>query len=264
MKHGYNRKLVVLLEIVVLLMGVILLLVYRMLPAESQWRAVSLNLGTAFAGASLLAMLFTFFGADTLSLIEQSLGWKQQAYGLGLEAVHLDIGNESIFDLFPRAHTVDMIYNTAKNTCHRYGKRLADAMVDNGCRVRLLVSDPDSAIWQDSHIANGLCPGTNIRGEIDDVLKHLDILMKEISEQHKRPRGGSLEVRAYPCLPTSSIVIVDGEIVRHTPYLPYRHSSEVPAFDITSLRGGVLFNHYQDTFNRMWDRSNKILMRVEF
>jgi hypothetical protein len=107
-------------------------------------------------------------------------------------------------------------------------------------------------------VVNALCPGTDIRQEVKDVISHIDILINEL-KQHEPPlKAGSIEVRAYPFVPTCSIVIVDGEVGRHTPYLPYSHSSEVPVYDVTHKKGHCLLEQYQDTFNRVWSRSKTI------
>jgi hypothetical protein len=133
------------------------------------------------------------------------------------------------------------------------------AIINRGCKVRILISDPDNPIWSNQKIMNGLCPGTDIPGEIKDVLNRVQLAISEL-EQHSPPlRSGSLELRMYPCAPTNSIVIVDDEIARHTPYLPYSHSSQVPIYDVTRDRGGELFSSFRRTFDRAWVQSKPVL-----
>jgi hypothetical protein len=213
--------------------------------------------------STLLSLLHSAFGTDIPTLVEQRLGFKQQVYDMGLETIHLHIGDETIFDRFEHARSVDMMYNTAKNACYRYGSRLAQAIATRGCIVRILISDPENIIWKSEAVINGLCPGTDIPGEVRDVMSRLDLLMNELKQCEPPLKAGSLEVRMYSCVPTSSIVIVDGEIARHTPYLPFAHSSDVPIYDMTRERGGQLFAQYQNTFNRVWVRSRPVL-KVEF
>src|SRR5918912_1271741 len=83
-----------------------------------------------------------------------------------LTAIHLHIGDEAIFDRFERARSIDLLYNTGKNTCHRYLDRIEQALITRGCKVRMLISDPNSSAWGNELLLSGLCPGTDIKGEI--------------------------------------------------------------------------------------------------
>lgn len=131
------------------------------------------------------------------------------------------------------------------------------------CNIRLLVSNPESPIWKIDDVCNGLCPGTNIPAEVEDVTKRVRMLGEEIKKRRPVAKGGSIEVRKYKCAPTGSIVIVDGQIARFTPYLPYAHSSEVPNYDVVKERGGVFFSQIQRTFDSVWERFEPIV-RIEF
>jgi hypothetical protein len=65
-------------------------------------------------------------------------------------------------------------------------------------------------------------------------------------------------------MPTGSIVTVDGRVARHTAYLPYINSSEVPFYDAIAQRG-TLFQHYQAAFDRVWlQASGKVAIHENF
>ena len=71
-------------------------------------------------------------------------------------------------------------------------------------------------------------------------------------------RAGSCEVRVYSCAPTCSILVIDSEILQHTPYLPYLHSSQAPTWEVSGSRG-TLLETYMEVFEEVWNRSQPAL-----
>lgn len=263
MIRKWIAKYLLVVQLLLLLLGAMLILLSTIPSASKQLSLALFSLGTAVMSSTFLSLVHSAFGTDIPTLVEQRLGFQRKVYDMGLEAIHLHIGDESIFDQFEHARSIDMMYNTARNATYRYGDRIAHAIATRGCRVRILVSDPENIFWKSEAAINGLCPATNIIGEIGDTISRLKLLMNKL-KQHTPPlKAGSLEVKVYPCAPTCSILIVNDEIARHTPYLPFAHSSEVPIYDAIEERGGQLFAQYQDTFNRVWARSRTVL-KVDF
>lgn len=263
MIRKWISKYLLAVQLLLLLLGGILAILSAISPKGSQLSLALFSLGTAVMSSTLLSMLHSAFGTDVPTLVEQRLNFNRQVYDLGLETIHLHVGDESIFDRFEQARSIDMMYNTAKNVCSRYLDRMEQAISSRGCRIRILVSDPEHAIWSNNTVINALCPGTNIPGELKDVVNRLQLVVDELKRHSPRIKAGSLELRMYQCAPTCSIIIVDGDIARHTPYLPYSHSSEVPIYDVTRERGGALFTHYQRTFDRVWAQS-KTVLKIDF
>lgn len=259
-------KYVWVVQICLLLFGLLLILLSNLNGVFQQggvWSVSFLSIGISVLTTVLLTIIYSVSKTDAASIIEQKLNFQSRVFDMGLDAVHLGIGDESIFDRFPRAHSIDMMYNTAKNCTFRHGNRIENAIITNGCRVRILIADVETKALQDSSVVNALCPGTDIPSELRDVTAHIQ-LIKERLERHFPPlKAGSLELRKYSFVPTNSIVIVDGEVARHTPYLPHYHSSEVPIFDVTKERGGKLFMVYYKVFNEIWDQST-VILKVDF
>lgn len=256
-------KYLLAVQIMLLLFGGILVAFSATAPRDNKLSLGLFGLGIAVMSSTLLSILHSAFGTDLPTLVEQRIGFNRQVYDLGLEAIHLHVGDESIFDRFEQARSIDMMYNTAKNTCHRYMTRIERAITCRGCRVRILVSDPENIIWSNKAVIDGLCPGTDIPGEIKDVVNYLQLTVAELKQHDPPLTAGSLELKTCSCVLTCSIVIVDGDLARHTPYLPYSHSSEVPIYDVTRERGGALFTHYQRAFDRVWARS-KLALKIDF
>lgn len=245
-------------QYLLLLIGVMLVLLSILAPSGSRWSLALFGLGNAVVASTLLALIHSALGTDVRAIVEECLGLQHHLHEMGLEKIHPHIGDEAIFERFWNAHTIDVMYNTAKNATFRYGNRIKHAIATRGCRVRILISDTENPFMNNEAIVHALCPGTDIRQEVKDVIAHINILIDELKHHEPSLKAGSLEVRAYPFVPTCSIVIVDGEVGRHTAYLPYTHSSEVPIYDVTRRKGHCLLEQYQDTFNRVWVRSKTV------
>ena len=244
-------------QLLMLLLGAAFIVLYVTVLSTNRWGLPLNSLGAGMIAATLLSMLHSAFGIDVPSVLEQKLRFNQQLIETGLTALHLHIGDQGIFDRFDRAYAIDMLYNTGKNTCRNYLDRVERALISRGCKVRVLVSDPNNPAWNDESVISALCPGTNIKSEIEDVSNRIKMLVQELQEQ--RLMAGSIELRTFPSQPTGSIVIVDDNFARFTPYLPYSHSAEVPSFDVVSDKGGQLFRAYRNTFERVWARATPLI-----
>jgi len=244
-------------QILMLLLGLAFIVIYVTVLSKNRWGLPLNSLGAGMIAATLLSMLHSAFGIDVPSVLEQKLRFNQQISETGLSAVHLHIGDQSIFERFDRAYSIDLLYNTGKNTCRNYLDRVEQALISRGCKVRILVSNPNNPAWNDDTVINALCPGTNIKSEIEDVSNRINMLVEELRERHLT--SGSVELRTFPSYPTGSIVIVDDNIARFTPYLPYAHSADVPSFDVVSEKGGQLFKAYRNTFDRVWAKATPLI-----
>jgi hypothetical protein len=215
------------------------------------------SLGTSFLASTLLSLLDSLFGTDTPTLIEEKLDFKRRIYNTGLEAVYTT-GDMSFFDKLDQAHSIDLMYNTAKAISHHYGHGIIKAIELHGCKVRLLISNPKNAIWKDPEVCSALALGIDTVNEIKDTLSYLSFLVDDLK---KKPslKNGSIEIRMYTSIPTSSIAIIDGKHARHIPYLPYSNVADSPKDDITKGQEAELFAIYQNTFERVWNKSETVL-----
>jgi hypothetical protein len=177
--------------------------------------------------------------------------------------IHVSIGDDSIFKNLNNAHSIDIMANTSRTFFGKYIGKMANAIVNNGCRVRILLSNPENEIWNYECVNEGLCPGLDIKNEIKQVK---DILENRVNilKEHKPPlKAGSIELKMYSNLPTCSITIINNEVARHIPYLPLAHSGEVPNYDVT--KEGRLFKDYQDAFKRVWENpTSKTAAKMDF
>jgi hypothetical protein len=241
-------------RLLLLLAGVVLVLASSRTQAGTQPSLALFSLGTATITTAFFTIVSSAFGADLPSMIEDRIGFQGATYDLGLERIYTRLGDESIFERFSDAKSIDLMYTTGRTCTHRHGALVVKAIRNKGCTVRILVAHPDNAIFSDTQLITGLCPGTDLHRELKDAITEIELMVEEL-QKSPRPTRGSLELRGYFCPPMNSIAIVDDELVRHTPYLAYDHSSAVPIYEITRVRGGELFGQYRNTFDRVWTRS---------
>jgi hypothetical protein len=253
------RKHSTLVQLCLCMLGILTIITGNSLIENRTLLAPIQAVGVAFVVASLVAIFQDLFEIDIPSQIEQRLNLSGQLREMGLTSVHPCIGDESIFFKFEDARSIDLMYNTAKNTTYRYMNRIKHAIVEQGCAVRILVSDPKNPALQIKQVYDGLCPGTNIVNEVHDVTERISILVDELKNRIPSLRAGSIEIRYFQCAPTGSLVIVDKEMARFTPYIPYAHSSDVPSFDATGVRRGKLVQIYNEAFERIWEKSQPAL-----
>ncbi len=184
-------------------------------------------------------------------------------YDMGLKAICTSAEDDSIFRNMNSAYSIDIMSNTARTFFGKYLGKMEDAIVNNGCRVRILLSNPKNEFWKFKCAKEGLCPGLEIEVEINHVKTMLEKRINSLKE-HKPPlKAGSIEMRMYSNLPTCSITIINNEIARHIPYLPFAHSGEVPNYDVT--KEGKLFKEYQEAFERVWNQStSETVLKMDF
>lgn len=181
---------------------------------------------------------------------------EQEVIGKEVIKIHMSTRDDSIFDKLNEACSIDIMSNTAHGFIKKYSKKMVQAVAENKCNVRILLSNSENVIWKDEAIFNGLCPGTTVRTEISDVLKILKIKTDALKERKKTIQWGYLEVKEYSNVPTCSIINIDNQIVRFTPYLPFAHSTEVPAYDVINQEKSELFHQLQKTFENVWEPKN--------
>lgn len=230
------------------------------------WHLTFFGLGISLTSTALVSLLNHVFRTDLPALLdvntritEERINLNRQILETGLTSVTLGIGDEEIFNRFWLADAIDIMKNTAQDTVHRYAERLESAIRKNGCRVRILISDPANPVWDSEAIVCGICPGKQIPSEIQAVKVRVEQLVNTLKTVPPRPKAGSLELRYLPCLPTCGIVIVDHKIIRHIPYLPYSHSVDVPQFGITKVTGSGLYDRFFETFEKAWGLSQKVV-----
>lgn len=177
--------------------------------------------------------------------------------------IRVSTGDESIFENLNNANSIDIMANTSRTFFGKYIRKMTNAIANNGCRVRILLSNPENEIWNYECVNEGLCPGLDIKNEIEQVKNILKNKMDVLKEHKPSLKAGSIELKMYSNLPTCSIIIINNEIARHTPYLPLTHSGEVPNYDVT--KEGRIFKEYQDVFQRVWEKStSETVVKMDF
>lgn len=243
-----------------LFLGSLILLILSSAVAQPESR-VGLSLfavGTAIMASTLLSAVHAILGTDIASQLGRRMEFNKRVYNAGLEAIHLRPA-ESIFDLLETAESIDMLGVTLRPTYQRYEHRLLTAIERHGCKVRIIIADPAHSFWADSTVADGFGPGIDHSSDILWVKAQIEKRIEELKHRNPPLPSGGIELRYYPSIPTCSIIIVDNEISRLTPYLPYAISASAPKYDMTRERG-TLFDHAcRQPFDRAWLHAQQIV-----
>lgn len=178
----------------------------------------------------------------------------------GLIAVDLKQESDEVYDRLASAREIKLFYNTARGVMRRHQEALAEAILEHGCHVKLLISDTrDRAIFQDAEFTGALCPNTNIGEEVEGTLGAVQDVLNRVREvmdlRDVDADVGSFEVRFFRGVPTSSMAIVDDEVMRYSPYLPYSNAERHPAYLLRNGGKGGLYARLRRVFDDSWDKA---------
>jgi hypothetical protein len=237
------------------MVGVLLIVSGVVGPQLGLWAVIAAGVGVAVLTAGLSSALDSMFGLDAQSDISHFAPPVPVFNSRGLQAVHLGLSEVTPDSEFPRlqdAFAVDMMYNTGAYVLATEGANIVSALQAHGARVRILLADPDSPVL--TQRALGQRPPasqSSLQQEIEQSITNIRRMASGINNRH-----ASIEVRLTEAILTGSMLIVDRRFVRYIPYLPYVGSRDTPVFDIANIKGGELFNVYQDVFDEVWERSS--------
>ena len=129
--------------------------------------------------------------------------------------------------------------------------------VANGCRLRVVVSNPDGPLMQQPDLTHRLCPSIRQAGEIADVLntcrRHR---AQALANGH---HADNVQARTYDGPPSMNVLLVD-DWLRVVPYLPLVDAAESPVFEfaINAEDPSPLIRKYFTSIDRLWADSNPI------
>jgi hypothetical protein len=116
-------------------------------------------------------------------------------------------------------------------------------------RVRILLIDPSfpdvSCSISDQRDREELDAVGTIRGEVDAWLSQTRDL--------RAMYPSNLQIRLYKCIPTVTMVRVDGELF-WSPYLMHRESGSTPTMLVS--KGGLIYNVLSDHFDSIWSNDS--------
>lgn len=224
------------------------------------WGLLIFSLGTSLMATSFAALWLTIAGVDLFTLLHQTLDLSQKAQDMGLKDVHLRFESGTIIDWLKHASRVDFMANTGRKFLNLCEDELVSAIALYGAEVRILISDEGNRFWEDEHVSQAASPGSKIASELEETTRRLQNMEGRLraKKKNRKTRRGTLEVRKYKSMPYCSILIADGaegKVARHTPYLHYMDSANVPSFDVSGDKNGALFAMYEGVFDTVWDES---------
>lgn len=123
--------------------------------------------------------------------------------------------------------------------------------VRNGCKLRVVVSDPDGPLMQEESLTRRLCPSIRQAGEIKDVLDACRRHWAMATDQGLP--DGNVQARVYEGVPSMNILLVD-DWLRVLPYLPLLDAAESPVFEMQADqdRPSPLVAKFLISIERLW------------
>lgn len=112
-------------------------------------------------------------------------------------------------------------------------------------RVRILLIDPAFPDHENSLAAQRDREELDARGTIKGEVEEWIAQTANLRLNHP----DRIQIRLYQCLPTVTLVRVDGELF-WSPYLMHRSSNSTPTMLVT--RGGLIYNVLADHFDHIW------------
>jgi len=250
MRFDLTGRYIALLYAFGVLVGVAVIFGGTQVPNQ-EWSNGLVALGVTISATSGVTWLYRWLGPEEGS----------SAADVGVPGVKVHRQAErSFYEKLRQARTVDLLYNTGRTLIIDYRNDIQDAL-RKSCQIRMIIirmiiSSPRNACIQDEDAQYSLGRVVDLRSEISAATGTLREIVETLRSQHGAT--GKLEARYTLAVPMCSMVFVDGELLRVTPYLPYGAGSwSCPCLDVVEPRNAELFRFYEALFERVWSDSEK-------
>jgi hypothetical protein len=227
---------------------------------DGSWNAFLLGVAGSIAGAILIALCYSWLKADADPYI--TLDGIENLKRSGLLAINLDVSEEDHKAVCDRLRKAKSIYFTAHTgynaVCVLYRRALADA-VQNGAKLRVVVSDPDGALLSCKPLTDLLCPSISQQKDLENVIDVCRVL-HSTAKRAAKSKEPQVMVRLYPGVPTLNALLVD-DWLRITQYLPLLDAADAPIMEFCRTPGGELFRLYEQVFEKQWAKSRELNLK---
>ena len=212
------------------------------------YNTIFISIGTSLLAGTIASVFDSVFLPKSLDLA------LYQPETQGIKACYPSVNDIMDQDDFPirlqNARTIDFIFNSGSSVLTHYRTQLQHALESaGGCKVRFIISNPDNKIFEDRGANEGFCSYTTIPSEVRSTQRQMRASASGLIASSR----STLEMRLAACVITASFIIVDNELIRMTPYVPYEFSSAVPVFDIIKGNNAIVFGKYHGLFKKIWD-----------
>lgn len=245
MGRDLRGRYIALLYAFVILLGVVVIFGGAQVPKQ-EWSNGLIALGVTISATSAITWLY------------RSLGPEEGASPGDVSVRGVKIHRQaepSFYEALRGARTIDLLYNTGRTLIVDHRSDI-QAALRNSCRVRIVISslenasvvDKDGRYWLGGHV--------DLRSGTLSTVKTLREIVERLRSEHGAT--GKLEGRYNLAAATCSMVFVNDEIVRITPYLTYQVDSwSCPCLDVLGRHNPELFAFYKVFFEEVWFSSEK-------
>ena len=165
--------------------------------------------------------------------------------------------NRLIAQRIRSATAISFIAHTGYNAMvSQYQGAIRDAVI-SGCKVRVIVSDPDGPLMAESELTTRLCPSIRQAGEIMDVWRAC-ARHRALAVKNGLP-DKNVQFKFYVGPPSMNLLMVDGWL-RVIPYLPLIDAAECPVFEyhFDPREPSSLISKYLLSLERAWENSKEV------
>ncbi len=181
----------------------------------------------------------------------------------GIKKVSLCKTVQDFSEMIENASSLDFLYHTGTKLYERYEGSIRMA-IKNGCRVRVLVGDPNNALYtkgnEDIEKILAAFDTRNLKNpdvsltDINRTISTIQAIKKSDAMLHVK---GNLDMRGLTCLPTGSLFIVNGSYCYFVPYIPYEVSLNSICFEFSN-NGSQYFQLFHHYFKNAWEHGVKM------
>ncbi len=176
-------------------------------------------------------------------------------------AIFVDLNQEDNRTIAHRIRTAKEIFFAAHTGYNamvsQYQAAIRDA-VRNGCRLRVVITNPSGPLLAQRELTRRLCPSIRQEGEIKDVIATVK-RHRSFAVEAGYPEG-NVDVKVYNGIVTMNALSVDGWL-RVIPYLPLVDAAECPVFEFeyNCESPSPVIAKYLMSINNLWQDSRNVL-----
>ena len=178
---------------------------------------------------------------------------------LGIYRDFNDEDNRGIVTRIRRARSIFFVAHAGYNAMVSQYQAVMRNAVEGGCRLRVVVSDPNGPLMKSPELTTRLCPSIQQAEEIQWVL--------QACARHQRTatRSGydahNVQARVYLGVPSVNMLLVD-RWFRMIPYLPLVDAGESPVYEFDFDQSSWLASFYNRMLDNLWSNGKAVDLGV--
>ena len=205
--------------------------------------------GAILATGLIVAGFEAAISAKHVRLIEEIMGCNRLVHETGLRSVDLEGDPGPLEELMHGAKRLDIAGTTCWELVDR-GRYALRRVMQEGCSIRIVVSDPESDFVRLVEAEEEQTGGKTVGHNIGSALSQLAVLCSETDS------WDSVHVKLSRLPTRCALILKDNSTLRHSPYLYEGRRVRKISFTFDRSEWGdgpKLFDRYVEHFKTLWD-----------